>query len=147
MTRANPINKIDSLDDMISRTDMKFFSAQYEPLSEYAENFKNSDPKAQDLFERLKLFPREHLLRNEFKLNLTEDINSRSFGFITNRLSAIFLALHLYDLNMRYNRTKIAEQFREGIHVSKDGDGYLPYFMGYNEDTVNTFIKKGMNQM
>jgi hypothetical protein len=134
MLKAKPEVKIDSWDDLSERNDIKIIAFDDSPLAEYAIT-DNSD-MAQKFHSMLETSAMEKWKTDGFRYDVINKLQSGSHAFVLNKLTLIF---NLNTLTQMAEKTD--EDFKNNIHVSREGGGYLPYFIAVNSKTDPKLLK------
>lgn len=134
MLKAIPEVKIDSWDDLYKRNDIKIIVFNDTPLVEYAMT-DNSD-MAQKFHSMLEISGMEKWKIDDFRYDVIKKLQSGSHAFVLNKISLI------YSLNTLAQMVeKTDKYFKNNIHVSREGGGYLPYFIAVNNKTDPKLLK------
>ena len=125
LIRSQPIDSIDSLDDLYSKpqwSNATIFTLEYLDFAEFAD--KVDSPMAKNFKKRIKLLDAfDFIFVGKFKYS--EDVINR---FLNGKLVFAFdkLSLH-YFKNFHLKNRGLNEGF--DLHISRFGDGMRPYFV------------------
>ena len=137
MVLTQPVVKIDSLEQLLQRTDMKIVARADSSLAKYAE--LNSE-LARTTLNRLETYT------DNFDGQQMEDLSKRlrngSIAYVNVRLTLIFTIMGLPQHEGDQNDEPLIEM----LHISEDDGGLEPYFMFLNPES-SEWIPKSMNKM
>jgi hypothetical protein len=139
MLKAKSEVKIDSWDDLSNRNDIKIIVFDDTPLAEYAMT-DNSD-MAQKFHSMLETSGMEKWKTLDFRYDVIKKLQSGSHAFVLNKLTLIF---NLNTLAQMVEKTD--KNFKNKIHVSREGGGYLPYFIAVN-NKIDPKLLKSLDDM
>jgi hypothetical protein len=96
---------------------------------------------AQKFYSMLETSGMEKWKIDDFRYDVIKKIQSGSHAFVFNKISLI------YSLNTLAQMVeKTDKNFKNNIHVSREGGGYLPYFIAVNNKTDPKLLKS-LNDM
>lgn len=140
MSAPNPVLKIDSLQDLADKPDIKVFAANDSTLFAYADKELN-DSLAAAIRKKIIVHKAEMWLNPEFIRQVAGLLKDGSHSFHLNRMSAIFVISRLIETLSESQRN----EFTDIIHISSESGGYLPTAMAVKED--NELINQNIDSM
>jgi len=139
MIEAIPEVIIDSWNDLYHRKDIKIIVFDDSSMAKFAMD--DISDMARSFKSRLETAEIGDWKTNQFKYDLIEKLQTGEYAFVVNKLVLLFALETL--AKMIKNKDK---SFRDSLHVSKDGGGYLSYFIPVNSD-INENILESLNEM
>ena len=137
MVRAIPELKIDSLEQLSRRTDLKIIVRDDSGLVAFTE--KVDSELARSLAKQLDTFNNYGQVVDK----LVNGLRDGSIAYINPRLTLIF---GLISLSQMKKRTANEESLTDVVHISEGNDGLEPYFILINNKTDDQ-IKRCMNKL
>ena len=139
MSRPNPVLKINSLQDLADRPDMKVYAANDSTLFAFAT--EENDELAIAIRKMIVSFNAEDILDREFRHQLIDNLRAGTHSFSFYRMTALFQIIRLMN-DLSYDDD---EYLSDILHLSIESGGFLPSALAYYNK--QEYIHNGLNQM
>ena len=135
---TQPVLKIDSLEQLTKRPEMKIMTRADSSLVKFATLVDTDLARA--ISEQLDPYE-DHDYENTI-VKLARGLRNGSVAYANNKLTLIFEILKLNEFQMKPNE----EPLIDVVHISEDDGGLEPYFMFFNAKS-DEWISNAMNKM
>ena len=132
MVKVIPDIVIDSWLDLFMTKDVKIITMNSSPIQRFSI-LSNTD-MAKDFSARLEPFPLEKIIDDEFFKSILLKILDGSHVYVFTRMTLI---IHLKMIAKKLGNMDVLDQ----VYVSKEGGGYLPYFVPATFNTDERVLK------
>ena len=136
MVTAVPMDRIDSLEDLVKHKDMKIVILESHSFMSYVN--ENDTELKRSLSSMLD--PYSHDMEPSYK-KLAKGFKDLSYGYLANRELMIFILI-----DIRLNYIKEPPDIFDILHLSERTSVYTPYFMVLNNDSPD-WLKVNLNKM
>ena len=138
MARTIPVLKIDSLEQLAQRKDLKILVRSDSSLFKYASDVNSELARAIDK----QLDPYSDYNGPGFREKLATGLRNGSFVYVNTRLTVIFGIMNLSDFHKKLGE----EPLIDILHISEEDGGLEPYFAFFNAES-DPWILNTLNKM